>query len=91
MVFLFNCLVVNLSLLLLYPYSFKLHIDRTAIENYKFVKRYPVFSHDELVCRLASSSNLSLDMVQIIEQELYAIIQFEKKYRSKLKEQVLAF
>jgi [histone H3]-trimethyl-L-lysine4 demethylase len=60
-------------------------IGRTAIESYKLVKRHSVFSHDELVFKLANNSNcLDLKMASVIFKELETIINLEKKDRKVL-------
>ncbi len=69
----------------------KLQIDRTAIENYKLVKRSPVFSHDELVCKIATNYDNDVEIAEAIKKELALIIDYEKKHRINFKEEVTWF
>lgn len=65
-------------------------IGRAAIEHYKQVKRHTVFSHDELVCKIATSLNLTdLNIIMEIKKELESIIDSEEKIRWDLAEQVI--
>ena len=60
-------------------------IGRSAIESYKLVKRHTVFSHDELVCKMASSK-LPIDMESslAVERELALINEAERRDRQML-------
>lgn len=63
-------------------------LGRSAIENYKLVKRHTVFSHDELVCKIATSLSLSdMNIIEEIKKELVVIIEAEKRDRWKLAEE----
>ena len=56
--------------------------------NYKEFKRYSVFSHEELVCNLASKVDLDMDIVRVIEDELALVLELEQKYRKIASEKV---
>ena len=56
--------------------------------SYKEFKRYSVFSHEELVCNLASKVDLDVDIVRVIEGELALLVELEKKYRKIASEKV---
>ncbi len=60
-------------------------IGRSAVESYKLVKRHTVFSHDELVCKMASSK-LPIDMessLAVLDQ-LALINEAERRDRQML-------
>lgn len=62
-------------------------LGRAAIENYKQMKRHTVFSHDELVCKIATNLSLTdLSIINEIIKELEYIIESEKKIRHDLTE-----
>lgn len=64
-------------------------LGRAAIENYKQMKRHTVFSHDELVFKIATSLKLAdLDIINEIKKELELIIEGEKKVRWELTQKV---
>jgi hypothetical protein len=58
------------------------------VANYKEFKRYSVFSHEELVCNLASKVDLDMDIVRVIEDELALVLELEQKYRKIASEKV---
>ena len=64
-------------------------MGRACIVNYKKVKRYCVFSHEELVCKMAADAE-NLDLLVAVEthRELLAIVDQERKLRKKLLEYV---
>jgi histone demethylase JARID1 len=66
-----------------------LNTGRAAIEHYKQVKRYPVFSHDELVCKIASDDQIEVSTALMVHQELISLIDYERKYRKILQEMVI--
>jgi hypothetical protein len=62
-------------------------LGRAAIESYKEVKRHTVFSHDELVCKLAAQQDcIDINTAAVIQRELRTVIDFEKAYRKHLLE-----
>ncbi|CAF0835944.1 unnamed protein product [Brachionus calyciflorus] len=62
-------------------------LGRAAIENYKLVKRHTVFSHDELVCKLALNKEcIDLNISLAIQNELKIMIDHETKDRKFLLE-----
>ena len=64
-------------------------LGRAAIENYKLFKRHSVFSHDELVCKVATNRDLiDINTALAIQTELKLIIETEKKNRKNLMEKV---
>ena len=60
-------------------------MGRAAIQSYKQVKRHTVFSHDELVCKLAvNKTQLDLNVCMAIQNELKYMIDQETKERKLL-------
>ncbi|CAF1364311.1 unnamed protein product [Adineta steineri] len=65
-----------------------LPMGRCAIDHYKEVKRYSVFSHDELICKLASECQyLDPAIGDATRFELDCILQQEKNSRKSAYEQ----
>lgn len=66
-------------------------MGRCAIDHYKDVKRYSVFSHDELICKLASECQyLDPAIGDATKFELDCIVQQEKHSRKLAYEHVSA-
>ena len=66
-----------------------MRVGRAAIENYKQMKRHTVFSHDELVCKIATSLSLSdMCIIEEIKKELQVIIEVESRQRGSLSEKL---
>ncbi len=67
-------------------------LGRAAIESYKLVKRHTVFSHDELVCKIATNKDLiDINTAFSVQRELKIIYENEKKDREYLIEKVSGF
>ena len=65
---------------------------RAAVENYKQMKRHTVFSHDELVFKIATSLKLAdLGIIEEIKKELAFIIGEEERIRRELGQKVSVF
>jgi len=64
-------------------------MGRASVHNYKQVKRFCVFSHEELICKMAADAdNLDLTIAVETHKELLAIVDQERKSRKKLLEHV---
>jgi histone demethylase JARID1 len=64
-------------------------MGRCAIDHYKEVKRYSVFSHDELICKLASECQyLDPAIGDATKFELDYIVKQEKTSRKSAYERV---
>ncbi|KAL0277355.1 UNVERIFIED_CONTAM: hypothetical protein PYX00_004677 [Menopon gallinae] len=60
---------------------------RECIDHYSMLRRYCVFSHDELVCKMASCPNsLDLTVATATFQDMTIMVQTEKKLRKSLLE-----
>ena len=67
-----------------------MQLGRSAIESYKAVKRHTVFSHDELVCKVATNRSLiDINIAIAIHRELSTIYNIEKQCRSKFMDKVI--
>lgn len=64
-----------------------LPIGRLSIKHYASVCRYPVFSHDELVCKMADDpSDLEMRLAMATYDDILQMFQSEKTLRKKLTE-----
>ncbi|KAF2350829.1 JmjN domain [Trinorchestia longiramus] len=62
-----------------------LAIGRECIDHYSKLKRYCVFSHDELVCKMASApDSLELTVAAATYQDLLKMVDGEKRQRKAL-------
>jgi histone demethylase JARID1 len=60
-------------------------VGRLCIENYCFQTKPPVFSHEELICRMAEKAEeLSIEVAAATYQNLHKIINAEKQLRKPL-------
>ena len=67
-------------------------MGRACIEHYRLLHRQCVFSHEELVCKMAADpDNLDFRVAAKTHEELLAIVDEEKKLRKKLLDLVSGF
>ncbi|KAM6925527.1 lysine-specific demethylase 5C isoform 2-T2 [Xenentodon cancila] len=60
---------------------------RSCIEHYRRLRRYCVFSHEELTCKMAASpEKLDLNLAAATHREMFIIVQEERKLRKNLME-----
>lgn len=65
--------------------TFQLAIGRECVLHYSNLKRYCVFSHDELVCKMASTPDeLDLTVAAATYQDMLRMVDLEKKLRRSL-------
>ncbi|XP_040050456.1 lysine-specific demethylase 5C isoform X1 [Gasterosteus aculeatus] len=58
---------------------------RSCIEHYRRLRRYCVFSHEELTCKMAASpEKLDLNLAAATHREMFIIVQEERKLRKGL-------
>ncbi|RWS11452.1 lysine-specific demethylase lid-like protein [Dinothrombium tinctorium] len=64
-----------------------LDIGRTCMAHYSLLHRYPVFSHDELVCKMASNPDIiDIDIAAATYDDMVKMVESERKMRLKLLE-----
>lgn len=67
----------------------QLPVGRSCIEHYRRLRRYCVFSHEELTCKMAASpEKLDLNLAAATHREMFIIVQEERKLRKALLERV---
>ncbi|XP_078144236.1 lysine-specific demethylase 5C isoform X2 [Centroberyx gerrardi] len=60
---------------------------RSCIEHYRRLRRYCVFSHEELTCKMAACpERLDLNLAAATHREMFSIVQEERKLRKGLME-----
>ncbi|KAM6977585.1 lysine-specific demethylase 5C [Aplochiton taeniatus] len=60
---------------------------RSCIEHYRRLRRYCVFSHEELTCKMAACpEKLDLNLAAATHREMFTIVQEERKLRKGLLE-----
>ncbi|TSL97329.1 Lysine-specific demethylase 5C [Bagarius yarrelli] len=60
---------------------------RSCIEHYRHLRRYCVFSHEELTCKMAACpEKLDLNLAAATHREMFIIVQEERKLRKALLE-----
>ncbi|XP_037628330.1 lysine-specific demethylase 5B-B isoform X2 [Sebastes umbrosus] len=61
-------------------------LGRQCVDHYRVLHRYNVFSHDEMVCNMASKAR-TLDMVlaSAVHKDMVSMIREEQKQREKVK------
>jgi len=68
---------------------FQLPIGRKCIDHYREMRRNPVFSHEELVCKMAADPDgLDLDLAKAVYDEMLAVVEKEANRRHRLKRKV---
>lgn len=67
----------------------QLPIGRACIDHYRSLNRPCVFSHEELVCKMAADpDNLDLTIAASTHLDLLGIVEIEKQLRKKLLDRV---
>ncbi|XP_015442070.1 lysine-specific demethylase 5D isoform X1 [Pteropus alecto] len=60
---------------------------RQCIEHYRRLRRYCVFSHEELICKMAAfPEKLDLNMALAVHKEMFIMVQEERRLRKALLE-----
>ncbi|KAF7654696.1 hypothetical protein LDENG_00066550 [Lucifuga dentata] len=61
-------------------------IGRKCVEHYRQLSRYCVFSHDEMVCNMATKADsMDIDLASAVLKEMNVMIQEEEELRDKVK------
>jgi hypothetical protein len=66
-----------------------LPMGRKCVEHYSHMRRYCVFCHDELVCKMATmAENLTLQVAAATYKDMIVMVEDEKRMRRQLLEAV---
>lgn len=69
--------------------STQLNIGRGCIEHYRQLHRQCVFSHEELICKMAADpDSLDLPIAAATHEDMLYMVEEEKKYRKALLDRV---
>lgn len=64
-------------------------LGRQCIDHYRMLHRYNVFSHDEMVCNMASKADtLDVVLASAVHKDMVAMIRDEQNMRDKVKKMV---
>lgn len=67
----------------------QLPAGRQCIEHYRRLQRYCVFSHEELICKMAAfPEKLDLNLAVAVHKEMFIMVQEERRLRKALLEKV---
>uniref|UniRef100_A0A2K5MR55 [histone H3]-trimethyl-L-lysine(4) demethylase n=1 Tax=Cercocebus atys TaxID=9531 RepID=A0A2K5MR55_CERAT len=82
-------LPLKLNLPLLFPFYslfYDLPLGRQCVEHYRSLHRYCVFSHDEMICKMASKADV-LDVVvaSTVQKDMAIMIEDEKALRETVR------
>ena len=70
-------------------FSVQISIGRNCIDHYRSLRRQCVFSHEEIVCKMAAQpGNLDLGMAAAIHADMLVMVESEKSVRRQLLERV---
>lgn len=71
------------------PPPSQLPAGRQCIEHYRRLRRYCVFSHEELICKMAACpEKLDLNLAAAVHKEMFILVQEERKLRKALLDKV---
>lgn len=64
-------------------------IGRNCVTHYRELSRYCVFSHDEMVCNMASKADtMDVDLAAAVQKEMAIMVQDEEQLREKINKMV---
>lgn len=64
-------------------------IGRNCVTHYRELSRYCVFSHDEMVCNMASKADtMDVDLAAAVQKEMAIMVQEEEQLREKMNKMV---
>ena len=68
---------------------YQLPIGRACIDHYRLMRRQCVFSHEELICKMAADpDSLDLVLAAATHGDMLAMVEREKKLRKQLLDRV---
>lgn len=60
-------------------------IGRNCVAHYRELSRYCVFSHDEMVCNMASKADtMDVDLAAAVQKDMAIMVKEEEKLREKI-------
>uniref|UniRef100_A0A674CZT7 [histone H3]-trimethyl-L-lysine(4) demethylase n=1 Tax=Salmo trutta TaxID=8032 RepID=A0A674CZT7_SALTR len=64
-------------------------MGRMCVDHYRQLNRYCVFSHDEMVCKMASKADTTMDvaLASAVQRDMTVMLQEEDKLRDKRSQQ----
>ncbi|CAJ0946692.1 unnamed protein product [Ranitomeya imitator] len=66
--------------------SFQLPLGRQCVEHYRALNRYCVFSHDEMICKMAcKAEELDIVLASSVQKDLAILIDEEKALRENVR------
>lgn len=69
--------------------SFQLPIGRECIDHYRSMARQCVFSHEELICKMAADpDHLDVELAAAVHQDMLIMVEHEKELRKSLLDRV---
>lgn len=64
-------------------------IGRNCVTHYRELSRYCVFSHDEMVCNMASKAEtMDVDLAVAVQKDMAIMVQEEEQLREKMNKMV---
>lgn len=64
-------------------------LGRQCVNHYRMLHRYNVFSHDEMVCNMASKADtLNVVLASAVNKDMLIMIREEQELREKVKKMV---
>lgn len=64
-------------------------IGRSCVAHYRELSRYCVFSHDEMVCNMASKADtMEVELAAAVQREVLIMVQEEETLREKINKMV---
>lgn len=75
---------------LIYLFIFdQMPLGRQCVDHYRMLHRYNVFSHDEMVCNMATKANtLNMVLASAVHKDMVLMIKEEQTLREKVKKMV---
>lgn len=77
------------KLLLSPSFVLQIPVGRSCVSHYRELSRYCVFSHDEMVCNMASKADaMDVNLAAVVQREMIVIVEQEDRLREKIKKMV---
>lgn len=74
---------------LLCKFGVQMPLGRRCVDHYRLLHRYCVFSHDEMVCNMATKAdNLDVVLASAVQKDMRLMIREERELRDKVRKMV---